>query len=109
MNLTDLFNFSLWAVLIEFIGALIIIGSLLASLVIIVQTRNVERGRYLVTAGVLAGLSFKVAGTLLRTIQLQTWHQILMFIAILALRTVLKRFFVWEQGRLKQIQNEETK
>ncbi|HEY4036334.1 MAG TPA: DUF1622 domain-containing protein [Ktedonobacteraceae bacterium] len=50
--------------------------------------------------GVVTGLSFKLAGTLLKTIQLHTWQQILMFVAIFTLRTVLKRVFTWERERL---------
>jgi len=56
--------------------------------------------------GAVTGLSFKLAGTLLKTIQLHTWQQIFMFIAIFTLRTLLKRVFIWEQERLQQEQGE---
>ncbi|MDQ2885502.1 MAG: DUF1622 domain-containing protein [Chloroflexota bacterium] len=50
----------------------------------------------------IPGLSFKLAGTLLRTIELRTWQQIFMFVAIFALRTLIKRLFTWERVRLQQ-------
>jgi len=39
------------------------------------------------------------AATLLRTIGLRTWHQILIFTLILSLRILLKKVFVWEKHR----------
>lgn len=38
----------------------------------------------------------------LKTISLQSWQQILMFVAIFALRFILKRLFTWEQERLRR-------
>jgi hypothetical protein len=51
---------------------------------------------------VIGGLGIMTAATLLRTIGLRTWHQILMFTLILFLRILLKRLFVWEKQRLFQ-------
>jgi hypothetical protein len=48
----------------------------------------------------MLGLSFKAAGTLLKTLELHTWGQIAMFGAVLSLRVVLKRLFEWEKGRI---------
>ena len=101
MSFTNLFDFTFWATVIEFIGALLIVGYILIALVTLVRTRDVGQARYLVATGIIAGLSFKLAGTLLKLLQLHTWQQIMMFAAIFVLRTVLKRFFVWEQTRLK--------
>src|SRR5260370_35469960 len=101
MSFTDLFDFTFWATVIEFIGALLIVGYILTALVTLVRTRDVGQARYLVATGIIAGLSFKLAGTLLKLLQLHTWQHIMMFAAIFVLRTVLKRFFVWEQTRLK--------
>ena len=50
--------------------------------------------------GVIGGLGVMTAATLLRTIGLRTWHQILMFALILSLRILLKKLFVWEKRRL---------
>lgn len=102
MPFANLFNFTSWAALIEFVGAILIIAYILASLVTLLRTRNITHARLLVADGVITGLSFKIAGTLLKTIELHTWQQILMFSAILALRTILKRFFIWERTRLEQ-------
>ncbi len=105
MLFSSVLNFALWATIIEFLGALLIVFSLFrASLVLLVQ-RNVVLARLLVADGAISGLSFKLAGTLLRTIELQTEQQILMFVAIFVLRTVLKRVFTWERTRLQQRQH----
>lgn len=61
---------------------------------------GVIRARLLVAEGVIGGLGVMTAATLLRTIGLRTWHEILMFTLILFLRILLKRLFVWEKQRL---------
>ncbi len=99
MSFTNLFT--LCASTIEFIGALLISGYVLAALVTLLRTKNILAARLLVADGAIAGLGFKLAGTLLKTIELHTWQQILMFAAIFALRTVLKRLFIWERARLQ--------
>src|SRR6478735_1407739 len=92
--------YTLVASLIEFVGALLISGYMLAALVMLLRTKNIVVARLLVADGIIAGLNFKLAGTLLKMIELHTWRQILMFVAILALRLVLKRLFFWERARL---------
>lgn len=106
MSFIDLFSISLWATIIEFLGALLIISYIVLALVTLLRTGNVHSARLQVAAGVITGLSFKLAGTLLKTIELQTWHQIFMFIAIFALRIILKRFFNWEQNKIQQEQSD---
>lgn len=93
--------FTLCASIIEFIGALLISGYVLAALVMLLHTKNIVVARLLVADGAIAGLNFKLAGTLLKTIELHTWQQILMFVAIFVLRIVLKRLFTWERERLR--------
>ena len=100
MLLTNIFDFVLLAAVIEFVGALLISGYLLAALMALLRRRDVRQARLLVTDGVIYGLSFKVAGSLLKTIELHTWQQILMFAALLVLRTGLKQVFVWERTEL---------
>jgi uncharacterized membrane protein len=102
MSINNIFDFTLWATIIEFIGALIIIAYLLAALITLVMQKDITRARLITADGIITSLSFKLAGTLLKTIALHTWQQILMFAAILALRTALKRLFTWEQARLQQ-------
>ncbi len=94
-------DFSIWIAIIEFVGALIIVGYILVAIVSLFRHKNIARARLIVADGVITGLSFKLAGTLLKTIELHTWQQILMFLAILVLRIVLKRLFTWEQERLQ--------
>lgn len=93
-------DLSLWAATIEFVGALIIVGYVVAALLDLARMRGVKRAQLRVADGVIWGLSFKLAGTLLKTILLHTWEQIFFFIVILTLRTVLKRAFAWEAQRL---------
>jgi uncharacterized membrane protein len=100
MLFANLFNYTLWASLIEFAGALLIVGYILVALVTLIRSGDIVKARLLVADGAVTGLSFKLAGTLLKTIELQTWQQILMFVAIFALRTILKRVFTWERTRL---------
>lgn len=96
-----MFDFSFIRLLIEFIGALFIGGYAGGAFVVLLRYKDRERARLLVIEGALLGLSIKLAATLLKTIELHTWEQILMFTAILALRTLLKRVFLWEQTRLE--------
>lgn len=100
MPFANIFNFTLWAMVIEFLGALLIVGYILAALYTLLRTRDIRQARLLVVDGVIYALSFKVAGSLLKTIELHTWQQILIFVAIFALRTVLKRVFMWERTEL---------
>jgi uncharacterized membrane protein len=102
MLVVNLFNYLLWASIIEFIGALLIIGYILAALYALLRGRRIISAQQLVADGALAGLNFKLAGTLLKAIVVHSWQQILMFAAIFALRTILKRLFMWEKGRLQR-------
>ncbi len=88
------------ALLIDFAGGLVIAGYAAAALAAIVRGGRVRRARLLLADGAVNGLSLKVAGTLLKTIDLHTWDQILRFAAVLALRTLLKRLFAWERRQL---------
>ncbi|MGI4940402.1 MAG: DUF1622 domain-containing protein [Janthinobacterium lividum] len=45
-------------------------------------------------------MGLKTAASLLKTLVVHDWNGILAFAAILALRTVLKRLFTWEQQRI---------
>ncbi len=96
-------DFTLWIGLIEFVGALFIIGYVIVALITLLRSHSIVQARLLVADGAITGLSFKLAGTLLKTIELHTWQQILMFVAIFALRTILKRLFTWERTRLQSL------
>ena len=99
--LANLFDLTAWVVIIEFIGALLIVAYVVAAIISLLRHGNVAQARLLVADGAITGLSFKLAGTLLKTIELRTWQQILMFVAIFVPRTVLKRLFSWERSRVQ--------
>ena len=54
----------------------------------------------IVITGSLSALGYKSAATLLKAIELGSWHGIGMFAAIFTLRTAIKRTLVWEKSRL---------
>ncbi len=98
----DLLGAGAWIPVIEVVGALIIAGYAAAALVALLRREGIDRARLLIADGVIMGLSFKLAATLLKTILLQSWSDILMFAAILAIRTVLKQLFAWEKAELER-------
>lgn len=102
MPYASIFDYALWAGIIEFIGALLIVGYILIALYVLLRNKNITQARLIVADGAITALSFKLAGTLLKTIGLRTWQQILMFVAIFALRTILKRLFTWERERIQR-------
>lgn len=97
----DVLPFHGGVVLIDLIGGLLVVGYVLAAVVALLRTGAVAHARLLVAEGAVLGLSFKTAGTLLKTLEIHTWEQIATFGAILALRVVLKQLFVWEKGRVQ--------
>ena len=99
--LADWLGAPLAIAVIEFAGALLIVAYCAAAAVEFVRTRDPGGpGRLLIIEGALWGLNLKTAGSLLKTIELQTWAQIGAFAAILALRTVIKRVMTWEERRI---------
>jgi uncharacterized membrane protein len=82
------------AALIEFAGSLIIAGYTLAAVVTLLRRAPLHEARRRVAQGAISGLDLKMAATLLKTLALSDWHAIGMFVAILALRTILKKSFV---------------
>lgn len=100
MSSSLLLDFSWWAMALQLGAALIITGFVALALVFLILGRGVLRARLLVAEGVTGGLGVMTAATLLRTIGLRTWHQILMFTLILFLRILLKKLFGWEKRRI---------
>ena len=96
----DILGSSAWIPVIEFVGALIIAGYAAAAVVALIRIQNIDQARRLIAEGVITGLSFKLAATLLKMILLQSWEQILMFTAIFAIRTLLKQLFAWQRREL---------
>src|SRR6266849_11045447 len=97
-----LLEFSWWGLTLQLASAFVITGFVAATLVTLSLGRGVLQARLRVAEGVIGGLGVMTAATLLRTIGLRTWHQILMFTLILFLRILLKKLFVWEKQRLFQ-------
>ena len=81
-------------------GAIIITGFVALAIVSLSLGRGVLRARLLLAEGVIGGFGVMTAATLLRTIGLRTWRQILMFTLILFLRILLKKLFAWEKRRI---------
>ncbi len=90
------------ALLIEAIGSLVIVFYAAAAAWALLRGAGLGRAQGLIAQGALAGLNFKVAATLLKTVELQTWQQIGIFAVTFALRTMLKRLFAWEAQRAAQ-------
>ena len=101
MSSIRLLDFSWWGLALQLGGAVVIAGFVAAALISLGLGRGILRARLLVAEGVIGGLGVMTAATLLRTIGLRTWHQILMFTLILSLRILLKKLFVWEKQRLR--------
>lgn len=99
MSVPDLIDWHPAALLIEAIGSLVILGYVLLAVWWLLRG-DVVRARLLIADGVIAGLNFKVAASLLKLIGTLSWTQIGLFVVTLALRTLLKRVFAWERARL---------
>ncbi len=93
-------GFQMLALLPEAIGSLVIVAYVVRATVELVRGRGIDNSRLMVAEGVLLGLSFKVASSLLKTAVLHSWTQIGLFAFVLALRTILKRLFAWEHGKI---------
>jgi|SRR6478735_5715130 uncharacterized membrane protein len=83
------------ALSIEFGGSLLVVAGCVRGLVELARGRGSQisttRARLLVADSIIAALGFKTAAALLKTVELRTWDAILMFAAIFALRTLVKR------------------
>jgi hypothetical protein len=93
-------EFSWLGLALQLVGAIVITAFVAAALISLSLGGGVLRARLLVAEGVIGGLGVMTAATLLRTIGLRTWHQIVMFTLVLSLRILLKKVFVWEKQRL---------
>lgn len=79
--------------LIELAAAIVVSWHAVDALIGIVRGQGSDRARRVIAEGVLAALSFSVAGTLLKTIALNSWVDIRTFAFVLVLRTALKKVF----------------
>lgn len=88
------------ALAIEAAGSALLLGYVGAALLALARQRGLERCRLLLADGAVFSLGFKTAASLLKTLELNTWRQIGAFVAVLTLRTVLKRAFAAEKASL---------
>lgn len=102
MQATETAWVTLGGTLIELLAAVVVSFHVLWAISRILTRHGSDDARLLIARGVLAALSFSVAGTLLKTIALQSWPQSRMFAFVLLLRTLLKRIFQWEQTMIAQ-------
>ena len=82
---------------IEALAACVIVYHVAWGLTGIVLRQGSDNARLRIAQGVLIALGFSLAGTLLKTIALQTWPQIRLFAFVFVLRQLLKRVFLWEE------------
>lgn len=102
LHAIDATLFPLVIAAIEFGGALVIGALCAAALWALATRRGIAAARLIVTEGVLWGLNFKLAATLLKTVVLRGWEQVALFATILVLRTVVSGLLRWEQRWLER-------
>jgi len=93
---------SLGGTIIELLAAIVVAAHVLHALWVILRHRDSDGARMIIARGVLAALGFSVAGTLLKTIALQSWPEIRTFAFVLLLRTLLKQVFLRESRRINR-------
>ncbi len=87
---------------VELSSNLVLFGYIVAALLALLRGADLLRARLLVADGILFALNLKVVATLLRTMELTTWSQIGLFVAVFVLRTALKRAITWERTQLRE-------
>ncbi len=78
---------------IEILSSMVIFSYCVAGFVIFMNSRDRLRIQIIVANGTLLGMNLKLIGALLKTIELQTWNQLALFVVIFALRTIIKKVF----------------
>jgi hypothetical protein len=86
-----------FCLVIDAASALVILGYCVTAFIKAVRSRSAGEAHVLVAKGALLGMSIKLVGACLKTMELQTWNQIGLFLAIFALRAILKRVFQAEE------------
>ncbi|MEI6135527.1 MAG: DUF1622 domain-containing protein [Desulfomonile sp.] len=78
---------------IEIVSSVIIFGYCAAGFAFFISGKDGFTIKTLVANGTLLGMNLKLVGALLKTIELQTWNQLALFVVIFALRTIIKKVF----------------
>ena len=86
---------------VELASTLLIAGAVVAALWGLRRGADLRQMRLTLADGLLLALNFQVAATLLRTAELTSWDQIGFFVAVFALRTLLKRALTREREHLR--------
>ncbi|MFH0959468.1 MAG: hypothetical protein V1897_12265 [Pseudomonadota bacterium] len=79
---------------LEILSSVIIFGFCFAGFVAFLKGRDRLRIQTIVADGAIIGMNLKLVGALLKTIELQTWNQLGLFVVIFGLRTLIKRVFL---------------
>ena len=87
--------------LVEIVSTLVICIYCAAGLLALLRGRSRLEAQLLVANGAILGMSVKVIGALLKTIQLQTWNQLGQFAAIFILRFLIKKAFLRDSEVLR--------
>jgi hypothetical protein len=95
-----LLDFGAWARAIQALAGLVLAGYVAATMAGPVFRGDVDRARLLVAEGVIGALGLMLPATILRTLVLRSWEQLLSVALVLTMRIVVKRLFVWEKSRL---------
>jgi hypothetical protein len=77
-------------------SALVILGYCAVAFVTAVRSGLSAEARGIVARGAILGMNIKIVTACLKTVELQTWNQIGLFMAIFLLRTILKKSFEME-------------
>lgn len=86
-------GFHNFILLIDIISSVVTFGYCCSGFWAFLAHRDRNGARMLVANGALLGMNIKLVGALLKTIELQTWNQLGVFVALLALRTIVKKVF----------------
>jgi hypothetical protein len=78
---------------IEIVSSVIIFGYCAAGFAFFISGKDGFTIKTLVANGTLLSMNLKLVGALLKTIELQTWNQLALFVVIFALRTIIKKVF----------------
>ncbi len=89
--------------LVEIVGTLVICVYCAAGLFALLTKRDRLEAQLLVANGAMLGMSVKVIGALLKTIQLQTWNQLGQFAAIFMLKILIKKAFLRDSKTLRRL------
>jgi uncharacterized membrane protein len=87
---------SVFCFAIDTTSAFVIVGYCTVAFITALRSGRTTEAHGIVARGAILGMSIKLVGTALKTVELQTWNQIGLFAVIMLLRTILKKFFELE-------------